>query len=181
MKKMLCILAAAALFLSVSAVFAGCSGGREERNVYCISARYGDGVLSAQMDFTYFNGTGENTDVLEFNLFGNAYREDSAYRPVSAAFAAGAYYDGESWGGMEIVSVSPCASWEISGADENILSVRLAESVAPGKSAVLEICWTLTLAKADHRTGIARRAVNLGNFYPVLCVFEEGGYYECEY
>ena len=51
----------------------------------------------------------------------------------------------------------------------------------PGLETCVEIGWRLTLANVNHRTGVAERAVNLGNFYPVLCVYEDGAFYECEY
>ena len=180
MKRMICALLAAALFLPLFA-FAGCSGEAGERCEYDISAAYEGGVLEGEMRFTYVNDTGGEMNALEFNLFGNAYREDSAYKPVSAAFSAGAYYAGDSWGGMEIVSVSPCSSWQVCGSDENILRVELEKPVRDGEKTCVEIGWRLTLANVNHRTGVAERAVNLGNFYPVLCVYEDGAFYECEY
>ena len=119
---------------------------------------------------------------LEFNLYGNAYREGAAFAPVSRSYRAKAYYNGDSYGNMEIAEVSPCAAWEVCGQDENILRVELEKPVPPGGEAALTIRYTLTLAEVEHRTGIARHAVNLGNFYPVLCVYEpEIGFYECEY
>lgn len=178
--KIICLAVAAALFASLFA-FAGCGSEKKTRNTYDISASYADGTLAASMEFTYVNQTGEALSFLEFNLFGNAYREDSAYAPVSAAFEKSAYYAGESYGGMEISSVSPCASWSVCGADENILRVELENGLAAGERVTLQIGWALSLAEVSHRTGIAPRSVNLGNFYPVVCVFEEGSFYECEY
>ena len=67
------------------------------------------------------------------------------------------------------------------GADENILRAELASPVSPGEKSVITVGWRLTLANVDHRTGVAQHAVNLGNFYPVLCVYEDGAFYECEY
>lgn len=179
MKRSLCLLLTAA-FALILLPLSGCSKG-EDRDIYRISASYKEGTLRAEMDFTYHNDTGETIDFLAFNLFGNAYREDSAYRPVSSAFAAGAYYAGESYGDMEILSVSSCASWQVCGQDENILRVELTEPLSPGDTATVSLSWVLSLARVNHRTGIAERAVNLGNFYPVLCVYEESGFYECEY
>ena len=165
MKKIFCVLLSAALALPVF-LFAGCDGGAGERCAYDISAVYGDGVLEGEMDFTYVNNTGGEMRFLEFCLFGNAYREDSAYKPVSSAFSA-AYYAGESYGSMEVLSVSPAASWEVCGADENILRAEFSEPVPAGESARIRIEFTLTLASVNHRTGISESAVNLGNFYPV--------------
>ena len=176
------------LFLSVLALvlplfsFAGCSGGEVPRSKYDISAAYEEGVLSAEMRFTYRNAEECEMPVLEFNLYGNAYREGAALSPVSRSYRAKAYYNGDSYGNMEITEVSPCAAWEVCGQDENILRVELEKPVSPGGETTVTIRYTLALAEVEHRTGIARRAVNLGNFYPILCVYEpENGFYECEY
>lgn len=180
MKRLLCAALAAALVLPLFA-FAGCGGKEAPRDLYQIDAEYRDGVLAAEMRFTFYNDTGESLGTLEFNLFGNAYREDSVYSPVSPSLTAAAYYAGESYGSMTVSDVSPCKSWEVCGADENILRVELAESVSAGERAEITVSYTLTLAKVSHRTGITEHAVNLGNFYPILCVYEDGAFYECEY
>ena len=175
-------LCAALLLLCLSAAFAGCKG-EEERSLYAIDAVYEDGTLKAALDLDFYNDTENELTVLDFNLFGNAYREGARYAPVSAQFAASAYYGGPSYGGMEIVSVSPCKGWEIAGEDENILRVTLGESVFPAERTALCIEYELRLASVNHRTGITEGGVvNLGNFYPVLCVYEEGkGFAECPY
>ncbi len=175
-------LCAVLLLLSLCAAFVGC-GGEQERSRYTVDAVYEDGTLKATLDFEYYNDTQNELSVLDFNLFGNAYREGARYAPVSAQFAASAYYGGPSYGGMEIVSVSPCKGWEIAGEDENILRVTLGESVFPAERTALCIEYELRLASVNHRTGITEGGVvNLGNFYPVLCVYEEGkGFAECPY
>ena len=176
------------LFFSVLALalplfsFAACGSGEVPRSKYEISAEYEGGVLTAEMAFTYYNAEECEMSVLEFNLYGSAYREGAALPPVSRSYRAKAYYNGDSYGSMEITEVSPCAAWEVCGEDENILRVGLEKPVPPGGKTSVTIEYALTLAKAEHRTGIARHAVNLGNFYPVLCVYEpERGFYECEY
>ena len=180
MKRIGVILLCAVLAAGTAWVFAGCSA-KEERSAYTIHAELEGNVLTGTTDFRFVNGEETSFTELKFNLYGNAYRDGAAYKPISAAFAS-AYYGGESYGGMEILSVSPCASWEICGEDENILRVVLAEEVFSGESAQVRIEYTLTLANVNHRTGVTERAVNLGNFYPVLCAYEAGkGFYECEY
>ena len=181
MKRVFCFFLALAV-LPAPFLLGACGGGQEERSAYTIAAEYADGALEAALDLSYYNDTGTEMRELRFNLYGNAYREGSAFAPVSAAFSAAAYYGGESYGGMEIASVSPCASYAIEGKDENILRVVLEEGVPPGGRTEVRIEYTLRLAKVEHRTGVARRAVNLGNFYPVLCVADaDGNFYECEY
>lgn len=92
-----------------------------------------------------------------------------------------AYYAGESYGGMEVTGVENCSGWDISGEDENILVVNLAEPLYPDGRVTVNISYTLQLAKVNHRTGVTQNCVNLGNFYPVACAYFEDGFLECPY
>ena len=59
-----------------------------------------DGTLRASMRFSFCNGTGEPLSALDFNLYGNAFREGALYPPVTPSSAeAGRIGRGESCGG----------------------------------------------------------------------------------
>jgi len=45
----------------------------------------------------------------------------------------------------------------------------------------LDICFLTKLAKVNHRTGVTKKTVNLGNFFPILCGYTNGAFYECVY
>ena len=181
MKRIFCFLLTLAV-LPAPFLLSGCQKAETPRSEYTIAAEYADGVLEAKLELSYYNDTETEMQELCFNLYGNAYREDAVFTPVSSAFSSAAYYNGKSYGCMEIASVSPCVSYSVAGQDENILCVALQESVSPGERTEVCIEYRLELADIEHRTGVARHAVNLGNFYPVLCVAdEEGNFYECEY
>lgn len=179
-KRAVCLLLIAALCAALLPL-AACAG-QEERDLYSIEAEYADGTLRADMRFTYRNRTGEALRSLAFNLYGNAFREGAALPPVSASSRSAAYWNGESFGEMRILAVSPCAGWEVGGKDENVLYVSLENELFPDEEISMDISYELVLAKINHRTGISESAVNLGNFYPVLCAYEEGrGFVPCTY
>ncbi|MDE6868089.1 MAG: M1 family metallopeptidase, partial [Clostridia bacterium] len=182
MKKfisLLLIVCATAATLSFSA----CAKKQETVSSYDIIAIYDGetGTLSGTVDFTYYNATDNEISELKFNLFGNAFRQDAQYAPVSDAYSARAYYAGKSYGSMTVESVENCSAWNVGGEDENILSVTLISPVYPEQTASVTIGYTLTLAKINHRTGITANTVNLGNFYPVLCAYTSDGFAECNY
>ena len=153
-----------------------------QRSSYNISVSYqADGTLSGREEFTFYNSLENELSELKFNLYGNAFREGASYKPVSDSFKARAYYAGVSYGKMEISSVENCASWSVGGEDENVLTVTLNEAVYPGESVQVNVDFLLTLAKINHRTGITKNTVNLGNFYPVLCAYTQAGFVECPY
>lgn len=138
-------------------------------------------TLTGTVNLDYYNGTDNELSDLKFNLFGNAFRENATYKPVSQTYETKAYYAGKSYGGMEITGVENCAGWTVGGEDENILTVNLTSPVYPEQRVSVKISYTLTLAKVNHRTGVTERSVNLGNFYPILCAYSKEGFIECPY
>ncbi len=183
MKKIICITICTCV-CACALPFAAC-GGDEAEDIcsYEIYAAYDQDAqtLTASCAFGYYNNTENEITALKFNLYGNAYREGALYSAVSENYTAKAYYNGESRGEMEITSVENCASWTVGGEDENVLTVNLTDSVYPDERAEITINYTLTLAEVNHRTGVTENAVNLGNFYPILCVYGKQGFVECPY
>lgn len=183
MKK--CLLIAAAAVLALAALpAAACKKKTKEEGIsrYEITAAYDAEKcsLSGKTDFTFYNSTGNEIHDLSFNLWGNAYRKDALYKPLSENEKQ-AYYAGESYGAMSVEKVEGCASWEVTGEDQNILSVALGDAVYPEQTVQVSITYTLDLAKVNHRTGVTKSTVNLGNFYPVLCAYTSQGFLEAPY
>ncbi len=174
-----------AVILAFCALFAvGCGKSKNARSRYEMTLVYEDGVLEGTMDFTYLNNTETAIKELKFNLFPNAYRQGAKYPAVAVSAGAGAYYAGKSYGGIEIESVRTGdveAAYTVGGEDENILIVPLEKEVFPDEKYSLTIEFNVNLAKINHRLGITQGGtVNLGNFYPVLCGYDNG-FYECLY
>ncbi|MBD5584467.1 MAG: M1 family metallopeptidase [Clostridia bacterium] len=182
MKKLISILLiVCALSLCVS--LSACDGKDRKCDRYEMFCIYDEetSTLSGTVDFTFYNHTENELSDLKFNLYGNAFREDAAYKPVSDAYKNRAYYAGESYGAMSIENVENCAGWNVAGEDENILVVNLLTPIYPEDTAVLKITYTLNLAKINHRTGVSENCINLGNFYPVLCAYSTEGFIEANY
>ncbi len=183
MKKSLAVLMA--LGCAAVAVFplAACKRERKPHTTYEITAEYSpdNHTVAGTVKVAFENKTDEEISVLKFNLYPNAYRKDALYRPVSTTFEKEAYYAGESYGEIVVSSVNGAKNFEVLGEDENILYAYLERSLFPGDSVVLDIGFVTRLAKVNHRTGVTENTVNLGNFYPSLCGFKDGGFCECVY
>ena len=120
---------------------------------------------------------------LRFNLFAKAYRKGSAYPPEDPLIRPNAFPNGASYGDMSIKTVmikGEKADFSIVGEDENVLSVKLKEELFPDEKISVTIEYEITLANIISRTGYNEKTVNLGNCYPILCVYDNG-FYECEY
>ena len=183
MKRFLCLLLSAVSLFALALFSTGCEKNKNAACRYEITAEYvpETATLTAMMKVEYKNNTNDEISALKFNMYPNAYRENASYKPVSPVYSSAAYYDGKSYGGMEIASVDGAKNWEVTGEDENILCAYLEDSLFPGDKVTLDICFLTKLAKINHRTGVAQKTVNLGNFFPILCGYADGAFYECVY
>lgn len=177
------ILAAATAFVAALPLAACKKDGEQGASKYVINVAYdaGENKLTGVADFTFYNSTDNEISDLQFNLWGNAFRRNAKFKPVSDALASKAYYAGTSYGGESIEKVEGCTGWEVGGEDENILNVVLNSPVYPDQTAKVSITYTLDLAKINHRTGVTASTVNLGNFYPVLCAYSQEGFINSPY
>ncbi len=184
MKKIGQTLALLLLVLALLPIYA-CNTDVEQSSKYEIECALDGNTLTGKEVFTYFNNTDNSFLNLKFNLFGNAFRKDAKYSPISAQYLANAYPHGISYGETSITSVTQdgkALNFVICGEDMNILSVELLEEVFPDESVTLTIEFTLVLADVIARTGINDKTINLANFYPILCgIGDDGGFYECVY
>ncbi len=63
---------------------------------------------------------------------------------------------------------------EITGEDKNILNVVFKISLQPTAMHEIKIKFTVKIPNCNHRLGYGDGFVNLGNFYPIACVYENG-------
>lgn len=177
------VLLAAVMLLSGVGFLSACDKEEKVSCRYDLNVEYSPqtATVSGTVKLTFTNVYDQEISALKFQLYPNAYRENALYRAVSKTYEEAAYYEGESYGGISISSVNGAKSFEISGEDENILVAHLAESLFPDDSVTLDICFLTELASVKHRTGVGERSVNLGYFYPILCGWKDGGFYENTY
>lgn len=183
MKKNIVIVFATVLTALTFLPVAACKASENSKiDEYVIKVVYSeeDESLTGTCSFTYFNRTDNEIDSLCFNLWGNAYREGAKFKPLSAGDSK-AYYSGVNYGGESVQNVDGCASWRLSGEDENILQVELNQPIFPDQSTTVTISYTLDIAKVNHRTGVTQSTVNLGNFYPILCAYSTEGFIQHPY
>ena len=175
------LLSALLLLLSLS----GC-GKKESKTHYTLQICYDAEAhtLTGEQEITYTNTAEESLTELRLHLYPNAFRENAAIRPYHYGALARIFPDGISYGGIEVTSVSvenEAVAATVTGEDMGILCVPLPEPLAPEKTARLHLQFTTTLPHARHRMGYTDRSVSLGNFYPILCIYENGAFVETPY
>lgn len=137
-------------------------------------------TLSGTENVEYVNSSGGELDCVMFNLPPSAFREGSTQSVVSSLNKSKCYPNGVSYGGIEITSCTGenVAGFEITGADKNILKVNLKNPAQNNKNVKIAISFNLTIPNCNHRFGWNEDIINLGNFYPIACVFENGNFVE---
>lgn len=83
------------------------------------------------------------------------------------AYFSAAYYEGESFGGIDVRELTGAKAWEVSEGGE-ALAVTLSAPLASGGKAQLSMKFEVMLPKMDFRLGIGEHTVNLSHFFPVL-------------
>ncbi len=151
---------------------------------YDIEVELENNTLIGKETVSFYNGSENSLSFLKFNLYGNAFREGAKYSPISAQYFSRAYPNGISYGDMQINAVTSNGKpleFSVGGKDLNVLTVKLKDQIFPSERVDVTIEFTLNLANVVSRTGYNDNTVNLANFYPILCVYEPSGFYECEY
>ncbi len=176
MKKTVVFLCVILITLSL---FVGCKKD-EKATTYILDLTYNDQTytVDGKLDFTYYHTYEEPISELKFNLYPNAYRENAKYTPVATQYYSRAYYDGLSYGYIDVKSVTSdkLKEFSIGGEDKNLLIVTLNDNLFKGERVNVNIDFTTKLAKVKHRLGVTENVVNLSDFYPVLCGYDKGFY-----
>lgn len=159
--------------------FAGCGGNTEAFSSYDIKIVLDEGqhCLTGEEKVCFVNNYDNSFEELWFHLYPNAFREGAKNKVVSLANFDEAYPNGESFGHIEIEKVcfgDKELDFEVGGEDENLLKVALESELFPEEQVEFVISFKTTLPNINHRFGYGENTINVANFYPVLCVYEEG-------
>lgn len=182
MRKLICLLFVVCLSVSAIACTLNVEKNSENLNSYSASLVYDHAThtLKGEMVVDYLNTSNTTLKEVKFNLYPNAFREGSQQSVISLAKSEECYYNGPSYGSIEILSTGTLAS-EVGGVDQNILIVKLPSALQPTQRVQIPINFNITLPNISHRFGYGENTVNFGNFLPIACVFENGKWQEIEY
>lgn len=145
---------------------------------YAISAEVlSEDKITAKETIEYVNQTESELNNLCLHLYPRAFREDAIIKPYTALTMASCFPNGQSYGDMEIVSVKvndKTSEKEIVGEDEDILKVNFGTILKPKGKIKIDIEFSLSLPNCTHRFGFYEGNINLGNWYPIACEYENG-------
>ncbi len=148
-------------------------------NVYDINLEYNENNhIDATQTITYTNKTGQTLNNIKFHLYATAFGEDATNKPVSKLNEEAAYPNGLSYGTYEVTMVKVnnnevTPSYE--GEDDDILVVSDLQ-LKDDKKISIYFEYNFDLPNINHRYGYGENTVNLANFYPIVCIYENGAW-----
>ena len=144
---------------------------------YSMDIVYDNYTLNVNQNVNYINKDSAMHDKLYFHLYPNNFDAGATNKPVSSLHYDRAYPNGFSAGNIQIESVQlngNDAKYVFVGADNDFLEIALDDSVAPDDKCTISMQYSVTIPNCLHRFGYGDNTINVANFYPILCVYEEG-------
>lgn len=182
-KKIFILLICAVICVSPAFMFTGCKKNdlkKVSKNLtsYAIMAEVlSEDKITAKETIEYVNHTESELSFLCLHLYPRAFREDALIKPYTALTLASCFPNGQSYGDIEITQVKvndKQVDKEIVGEDEDILKVNFGTVLKPKGKIKIDIEFSLSLPNCTHRFGYYEGNINLGNWYPIACEYENG-------
>ncbi len=177
------------LVLICSVIFVGCKDKHKDNledlsqnlTTYNMDVEYNHDTKSlyAEQDVKYVNNSNAILKEVYFHLYVANFCKNAVNKPVDDIHYAQAYPNGESYATLNIVRVKLndkdiMPTYE--GEDNDLMKISLLDPLEPTTSANIYIEYSLTLPNISHRFGFTDKGINLANFYPVACVYDNNGW-----
>ena len=158
----------------------------ENKTNYNISIDFDAENKSATVKQTidYINETDAILKTLKLNLYPQFFEEGATHNVIASTKQANCYYNGMSYAEFDvdrIVVGDRDIPVKYSGEYEEILLVDIGASLMPNERVNLSFEYKFKLPNCNHRFGYGENTINLANFYPIMCVYEQGEFIENGY
>ncbi len=133
--------------------------------------------VKAEQSINYINQTNSVLKTIKFHLYPQFFEEGATDFIVPNTKLNNTYPNGMSYANFNIdrVLVENVDKDVVYESDfDSILAVELNSSLMPNERTNIYIEYSFTLPNCNHRFGYGENTINLANFYPVACVFENG-------
>ena len=187
MKKLTKLLIFSAV-ICCSIIFVGCKSKKDDlssigqnlSNYYMdINFDYENKSLYAEQTLEYINNSDAILKEIYLHLYVANFCNGAVNVPVDDLHQALAYPNGQSYATLNIIRVKLNDSDIMpvyEGEDNDLMRIDLIDRLEPTTSAKIYIEYSITLPNISHRFGYVDNNVNLANFYPIACVYDENGW-----
>ena len=135
--------------------------------------------ITAKQNIEYINNTNSIIKTIKFHVYPQFFEEGGTEYIIPNTKMNNAYPNGINYANFNIDRVqvdnieTPVVYEEICN---SILSVDLNSSLTPNEKVNIFLEYSFSLPNCNHRFGYGEHTINLANFYPIVCVFENGNF-----
>lgn len=146
---------------------------------YYIDIEYDNTTKTANSvcEIDFCNPTDSMLKEVKFHLYIASFTKNATSKVISDLNKNNAYYNGESYASLNISRVQ-LNGQDINPAYENedndIMTINLNSSLYPSERTNINIEYSFTLPNCNHRFGYGENTINFGNFYPIVCAYNNG-------
>ncbi|MDI3533933.1 MAG: hypothetical protein PWQ82_298 [Thermosediminibacterales bacterium] len=123
----------------------------------------------------YINNEDTAINEVFFHLYPNAFKDENTL-PFFEEEMIKAYPNGFSPGYINVSNVKSEGEFLKTKVDGTIMRVTLPKKLFPGEDTVIDMEFIVKLPPACGRFGYGENTFNLGNWYPVLAVYDDEGW-----
>ncbi|MGL5750265.1 MAG: M1 family metallopeptidase, partial [Paraclostridium sp.] len=126
----------------------------------------------------YVNNTSENLGSIYFHIYPNAFSKEE-FAPFEKSEMKLAYPNGFNEGYIDIkniISKDKNLNYNIIGEKEDILEVKLQNSLKPNQEIEIDMKYNVKLPNSSGRFGYGDSTINVTNWFPIACVYDERGW-----
>ena len=149
-------------------------------NKYVIDVVFDDESkrLMCNQGIEYVNNSNIELDKLYFHIYPNAFSKKE-FAPFEESDMQSAYPNGFNEGYINIKKISSNNNnlkYNISGEKEDILEIELNEKINPKEKISINIDYNVKIPNSEGRFGYSDNTVNITNWFPIACVYDENGW-----
>ena len=126
----------------------------------------------------YINLTDAPLSDVPFSIYANAYQQEET-APFFQSEMGQAYPNGFSPGGIAVESATVDGKFvttRVENEDDILLWVTLPQPLSVGERTEISLDVSITVPNSLGRFGYGEKSINLCNFYPIACVYQDGAF-----
>lgn len=134
--------------------------------------------LMCNQTINYINNTGENLESIYFHIYPNAFSNEE-FAPFEKSEMKIAYPNGFNEGYIDIQNVLTNGNklkYKVEGEKEDILEIKLEKELKPKEEVSIDMKYNIKLPNSVGRFGYGDSTVNVTNWFPIACVYDDRGW-----
>ena len=130
---------------------------------------------------SYKNRTGMELSQIYFNLHLNAFKRTAATKPYTDSTESGIFPFGKDYGYINITDTMINNAGAVFNVKDTVLTITFPEPLPPDAETEITIVFEAYIPAINHRTGSNESAMWMGNFFPILALYDENGWHKGPY